>query len=66
MPNITNGSKPWERQKGESAQAYEAFSLYRDKGVGRTVSAVVNELKKSRSLLDRWKDRWSWDDRVSQ
>ena len=66
MPNNTNSSKPWERQKGESEKAYEAFSLYRDKGVGRTVTAVVKELAKSRSLIDRWKDRWSWDDRVRQ
>lgn len=60
MPSI----KPWERQKGESGQAYEAFSLYRDKGLQRTVTAVVNELGKSRSLIDRWKVKWDWENRV--
>ncbi len=57
--------KPWERQKGESGQAYEAFALYRDIGKSRTVSAVVKRLEKSRSLLDRWKARWNWEERVT-
>lgn len=57
--------KPWERQNKESGQAYEAFALYRDMGRSRTVSAVVKKLKKSRSLIDRWKVRWDWGSRVS-
>lgn len=65
MPHNTK-SKPWERQKGESEKAFEAFSLYRDKGAKRTVSSVVIELEKSRSLIDRWKERWNWEDRVLQ
>lgn len=56
--------QPWERQDGESGQAYEAFAAYRDAGKSRTVSAVVKQLGKSRSLLDRWKTRWNWEDRV--
>lgn len=58
--------KPWERQKGESEQAYEAFAAYRDMGADRTIAAVVERLEKSRSLLDRWKDRWDWKERVRQ
>jgi hypothetical protein len=57
--------KPWERQSGESGQAYEAFATYRDMGKSRTVSAVVKRLGKSRSLLDRWKARWNWEERVA-
>lgn len=64
MPKYTSSVEPWERQKDESEKAYEAFSIYRDMGVGRTVIAVVEKLGKSRSLLDRWKSRWNWDDRV--
>lgn len=56
--------KPWERQVGESGQAYEAFAAYRDAGKSRTVSAVVKRLKKSRSLIDRWKATWNWEERV--
>lgn len=55
---------PWERQVGESGQAYEAFAIYRDEGKSRTVSAVVKRLKKSRSLIDRWKARWNWEERA--
>lgn len=62
MPKWTD--KPWERQKGESEKAYEAFVAYRDMGQGRTISAVVKRLEKSRSLIDRWKDRWEWQERV--
>lgn len=62
MPKWTD--KPWERQKGESEKAYEAFAAYRDMGSERTVVAVVERLKKSRSLIDRWKDRWEWKERV--
>lgn len=56
--------KPWERQNGESGQAYEAFAIYRDAGKSRTVSAVVKRLGKSRSLIDRWKARWDWEARA--
>ncbi len=57
--------KPWERQIGESGQAYEAFAVYREAGKSRTVSAVVKQLGKSRSLLDRWKARWDWEARAA-
>lgn len=62
MPKWTD--KPWERQKGESEKAYEAFVTYRDMGQERTISAVVKRLEKSRSLIDRWKERWNWQERV--
>lgn len=66
MPKKTNDSKPWERQQGESEKAYEAFSLYLNMGAERTITAVVKELKKSRSLIDRWKVRWDWSERVRE
>lgn len=62
MPQWTD--KPWERQKGESEKAFEAFSTYRDMGAERTITAVVKRLGKSRNLIDRWKDRWDWKERV--
>lgn len=57
--------KPWEQQPGESGPAFEAFSIYRDLGNGRTVSAVVEKLQKSDSLLRRWKIKWEWQRRAA-
>lgn len=56
--------KPWERREGESEKAFEAFVIYRDLGQDRTISAVVKRLEKSRSLIDRWKDRYNWSERA--
>ena len=62
MPKWTD--KPWERQKGESEKAFEAFAAYRDMGEKRTFTAVAEKLQKSVSLIRRWKDRWEWTERV--
>ncbi len=62
MPRWTD--KPWERQKGESEKAFEAFAAYRDMGEKRTFTAVAEKLQKSGSLIRRWKDRWEWQERV--
>ena len=56
--------KPWERMEGEGAKAFEAFRIYRDMGPERTITAVGKQLSKSRNLIDRWKDRWNWVERV--
>lgn len=58
-------TSPWERQKGESAKAFEAFRVYLDMGGTRSVSRVAQELTKSGSLLRRWSVRWSWQDRLA-
>lgn len=54
----------WERQPGESAQAFEAFKIYRDMGLKRSNKAVEEQLSKSRQLISRWKKNWDWDKRV--
>lgn len=56
--------KPWERQKGESAQAYEAFSVYLGMGAERSTRAVARKLGKSASLIQRWSSDKEWQERV--
>ena len=56
--------KPWERQKGESAQAYEAFSTYLGMGAERSLSAVAKQLSKSLPLIKRWSREKEWQERI--
>ena len=68
--------EPWERQKGESAKAYEAFSEYRDMGASRSLSKVAEKLQKSGTLIGRWSGNYegvkraaAWDaeqDRIAR
>ena len=57
-------AKPWERQKGESEQAFEAFRMFRELGLKRSVGDVSKRLTKSRQLMSRWKTTWNWDERA--
>ena len=57
-------TKPWERQKGETEKAYEAFVTFRDAGPGRTLIGAARELHKSYTLIRRWCDTWNWLERV--
>lgn len=66
LPGIHNPQNlRWMRQKGESWQAYEAFSVYRDIGQTRTLGKAAEKVGKTQSLIDRWSARWSWIDRVA-
>ena len=56
--------KPWERQKGESAQAFEAFSIYLGMGAERSTRAVAQKLGKSASLIQRWSREKEWQERI--
>lgn len=62
MPKWTD--KPWERQKGESDKAYEAFVTYRDMGTNRSIRAVAQKLSKSRTQIGKWSSGWEWTERV--
>ncbi len=61
---LTPGRNPWERQKGETGPAWEAFTVYRTMGATRTFAAVSRELGKSDTLIRRWGKVWRWPERV--
>ena len=60
-----SNSKTWERQKGESVQAFEAFSIYLEMGTERSIRAVGQKLVKSRTLISRWSATYEWVERVA-
>lgn len=61
--NDSNERALWEKQKGESKQAYQAFQAYL-KSAKRTIPAVGAELGKSDNLLYGWCKKWNWDKRA--
>lgn len=58
-------AKPWERQDGETPKQFEAFVAYRDMGEERSLSAVAQQLNKSKQLLGRWSASNNWVDRCT-
>ena len=52
--------KPWDRRPYESKQAYQAFMVYMDLGLDRSLAATGRELGKSTTLMSRWSARWAW------
>lgn len=56
---------PWDKQTGESAEAFEAFNLYCDMGVARRQTKVSKKLGKSTDLINRWCAKWHWVQRAS-
>lgn len=64
MARWAESEKPWERQPGESAQAYEAFHAYLKMGSDRSLRKVAQQLGKSNALISRWSSTWSWQNRV--
>lgn len=59
------GAKPWERQEGESIQAFEAFTVYLEMGADRSLRAVGQKLGKSSTLIERWSATKRWVERAA-
>src|SRR5690349_6145499 len=55
---------PWERQPGDSPQAWAAFVVYRDMGPGRSIRAVCSDMGKDRGTIGLWSSRHGWRARV--
>ena len=64
MPRRSD-TKPWERQEGESAKAFEAFNVYLEMGADRSVRAVGQKLDKSRTLIGKWSATYGWVERAA-
>lgn len=58
--------EPWEQQEKEGKEAFEAFQIYRDMGVSRSLSAVAQQLNKSKTLMGRWSSDHNWVDRTRE
>ena len=54
----------WEQQENEGKEAFEAFQIYRDMGVSRSLSAVAQQLNKSKTLMGRWSGDHNWVERA--
>lgn len=57
--------EPWERQEGETARAFEAFSVYRDMGPDRSLRKVVQQLDKNLTTIGDWSTKYDWVKRVA-
>ncbi len=56
---------PWDRQHGESDEAWQAFVEYRDMGLTRSAKRVAELLGKSESHLHSYSSKFSWRERVN-
>jgi len=64
---MNEGLRPWQRQPGETEKAYAAFVSYRNiEPPFRSITRVVSELGKSRSLIGRWSSEWNWVERAAE
>ena len=57
--------KPWERQNEETPKQFEAFVVYRDMGMDRSLSKVAKVLGKSAQLMSRWSSDNKWVERCA-
>jgi hypothetical protein len=65
IPGLTD--PPWNRQKGESAKAYRAFSLYRDLDVLERSYEKASTLYGCRRLqFSEWAKKYRWAERIDQ
>ena len=54
--------RPWERQDGETEKAFSAFKAYLEME-DRNICQLAKRLSKSRLLVDKWKQKYNWQER---
>ena len=65
--NTDTPPEPWERQSGESAEAFGAFVMYRDMGADgqkRSLAKLGQNLGKTKAQMEHWSSKWNWQERV--
>jgi hypothetical protein len=55
----------WERQRGETSRAWEAFSVYRDMGADRSINKTARKLSKNRTTIADWSVKYEWVKRAA-
>ena len=60
---VNDDIEPWERQPGESSEAFGAWVVYRDMDGKRSAQRVATALTLSDTMVRTWGARWRWVDR---
>lgn len=60
-----DGRYAWERKRGESVKAYEAFRVFLDSGRERSTLATSVKCNCSRQLIVKWAGQHAWHDRAA-
>lgn len=55
----------WDRQLNESQPCWEAFQIYRDLGMARSVAEVARRLGKVKRAIETMSSKYSWRVRVA-
>lgn len=55
---------PWDKQRGETGAAYEAWVVYRNLPRDtRNYSEVARQLQKTHTVIGKWAKLWDWRER---
>ena len=64
VADLQVSERPWDRLKGETKKAHEAFKLFLDQAGKRSIQGVATLLACSRANVTRWSTRWRWQERA--
>lgn len=63
---MTDEIKPWDRLPDETEPAYEAFQVYLDLGLKRSLPRAAAQVGKNKTLLANWSSKYGWRERARQ